>query len=140
MDDAFIMTTAFFNLLTTPFLANGQGEDPPRKLASPPVQCTECGEPLIEMEFTRGFHLVCDNWRCRLFRQPQVCRTKNPGGDTPIQRWDARYPQRYEQYKTQKRENYRLLVENGIPPIEARAMTSNKQTRIALEGIEGQLK
>ncbi|WP_218253927.1 hypothetical protein, partial [Candidatus Magnetobacterium casense] len=66
MDDAFIMTTAFFSLLTTPFLANGQGENQPKKLASPPVQCTECGEPLIEMEFTQGFHLVCDNWRCHL--------------------------------------------------------------------------
>jgi hypothetical protein len=132
MDDAFMMTTTFFNLLSPPFL-NGQGESQPRRLASPPANCTACGEPLIEMEFSKGFELVCDNYKCYMFRQPQVCRTNNPEPHSPAQRWEAKYPEQYERYKTQKRENYRLLVENGILPIEARMMTSNKQTRIALE-------
>ena len=77
MDDAFIMTTAFFDSFSPPF-SHGNGESQPRRLASPPANCTVCGEPLIEMEFTKGFVVVCDNWKCYLFRQPQGTREKNP--------------------------------------------------------------
>jgi len=36
--------------------------------------CKNCEQPLIEIEFAKGFEIVCDNWRCYLYRQSQGCR------------------------------------------------------------------
>lgn len=76
MDDAFIMITAFFDSFFPSSFTNGR--DQPRRLASPPANCRLCSEPLIEVEFSKCFALLCDNGRCHLFRQPQGTREKNP--------------------------------------------------------------
>ena len=74
MDDAFIMTTT--NILYPAFFDGGR--DQPRRLASPPASCSMCGEPLIEIEFSKGFELTCDKVGCYLFRRPQGIRLKEP--------------------------------------------------------------
>jgi len=43
-----------------------------------PYSCSRCGEPLIEIEFSRHYMRVCTNWKCPLRRQPQGNRERNP--------------------------------------------------------------
>lgn len=73
MDDAFTLGTAFLDSLRPPFHCTG-GQT--HQLASPAAACSMCTGPLIEIEFTRHFVLVCDNWRCLAFRRPQGSRAK----------------------------------------------------------------
>ena len=40
--------------------------------------CPNCEQPLIEMEFAKGFELVCDNWQCYMYRRPQETKLKEP--------------------------------------------------------------
>jgi len=131
MDDAFIMNITLFDSFSPPFPGNGNGRDQNKpKLASPPARCSVCGKPLIEFEFRDGFALTCDTVGCYQSRQPQVYRTKNaetlPGA--------AKYrTSTYDDFKAQKRENYRLLRNLGIEPQDANLMSSsNQRTEAAL--------
>jgi hypothetical protein len=133
MDDAFIkINTALLNTVSRPFPTNGNGgaQNKP-KLASPPARCSLCGKPLIEFEFRDHFALTCDTVGCYLFRQTQECRAKNPRQEEKDRcyKWSSSY----EDFKAQKRENYRLLRNLGIEPKEASLKSnSNKQTQLAL--------
>jgi hypothetical protein len=95
--------------------------------------CPNCNEPLIEIEFKDGFQIVCDNWRCYLYRQPQRNRLKEPEAVTIGSYYRPKAGPTYEAYKEHRKENYRVLVGLGISPIEARNMASDKQTRFALQ-------
>jgi hypothetical protein len=136
MDDAFIkVNTALLDKVSRPFPTNGNGgaQNKP-KLASPPAWCSLCGKPLIEFEFRDHFALTCDTVGCYLFRQTQECRAKNPGQE---EKRHYRCATTYEDFKAQKRENYRLLRDLGIEPKEASLKSnSNKQTQLALN-MEG---
>jgi hypothetical protein len=130
MDDAFIMNTALLDSVSRPFPINGNGwEQNKPKLASPPAKCSVCGKPLIEFEFRDHFALTCDTVGCYLFRQTQECRAKNPRQEG---KRHYRCATTYEDFKAQKRENYRLLRNLGIEPREASLKATNKQTQLAL--------
>ena len=100
------------------------------------MNCKNCGQPLIGIKFSIGLCYVCDNWRCYLYRQRQDLSLddKADTGNGPPKYRSAR-----EAYDAQRRENYQLLRNLGIPSREAANMTSNKQTRLVLawktEGI-----
>ena len=95
--------------------------------------CQNCEQPLMEMEFSKGFEYVCDNWQCYMFRRPQRCRTKIPEATADGSNHWARSGPSYEAYKDRKRENYRLLRDIGIEPQKANLMSSSsKQTELAL--------
>ena len=75
MNDTFIMSSAFLDSLRPPIGCVGGRQPRP---ASPAAKCYMCREALIEIEFKGHFVLVCDNWRCPVFRQPQSSRAKRP--------------------------------------------------------------
>ena len=75
MDDAFVMSSAFLDSLRPPA---GCVAGRHRRPASPAASCHLCRESLIEIEFRDHVALVCDNWRCPAFRQPQDTRAKHP--------------------------------------------------------------
>lgn len=128
MDDAFIMTTAFFDSFSPPFL-NGQSESQPRRLASPPANCSMCGEPLIQMEFPKGFEIVCDNWRCHMYRQSQGCRTKDPPEGKSKPSIAKTQQPNYQDYLEQRKYNYRWLREHGFGSVQAALFCTNKKVR-----------
>lgn len=67
------LQTAFLDSLLNPYHCSG-GQT--RRLASPAAACYMCGQSLIEVEFRGHFALMCDNWRCILYRQSQGSRAK----------------------------------------------------------------
>jgi hypothetical protein len=80
--DTYTLHSAFLDSLRPPLrCAGGQ----PARLASPAAACYMCGEPLIEMEFRGHFALMCDNWRCILYRQSQGSRAKATTATWPVQ-------------------------------------------------------
>jgi hypothetical protein len=40
------------------------------------MNCKSCKQPLIEIEINHHFRVVCDNDRCKLFREGQGCIAK----------------------------------------------------------------
>jgi len=50
-------------------MANPQLEDGYTEMIS---CCRHCNSELIVIRFSKGGYYVCDNWRCRLYRQRQV--------------------------------------------------------------------
>ena len=67
------LTTDFLSSFFPPFPRWARSE---LRLASPPVYCQECEQPLIEIPFSKHSALACDNIKCRLFRQRQVIRER----------------------------------------------------------------
>lgn len=131
MNDAYILSACFLNSLSPPILINGRDQKP--RLASPPANCRLCGEPLIEIGFPKHFAIMCDNDRCHIFRQSQANRDRNSDALPTLMPQCRGRGATYENYKAQKRENSQLLRNLDIPAREAGAMTSNKQTQLALE-------
>lgn len=132
-DDAYILTTTTY-FRYPPFL-NGNGESQPRRLASPPANCTMCGEPLIEHEFTKGFELTCDKVGCYMFRQPQRVRYKEPLEVKPKPSIPKTEQPNYQGYLEQRTWNYQRLCELGFGAVEAGRCASNKKVREIEEKI-----
>ena len=104
------------------------------------MNCKNCGQPLIAIKFQAGSIYVCDNWRCYLYRDRQGTDIKEP--EEPMQPKPSypgspKYFSAREAYDAQRRENYQLLRNIGIPSREAANMTSNKQTRLVLKWKTG---
>ena len=97
------------------------------------MNCKHCGQPLLQVSCnTKYYVFLCDNWHCFLFRQPQAYEEKPQAEPLHKERTGTRR-RGYLYYLSQKKENYHLLRKLGIPSYEAALMTSNKQTRLALE-------
>ena len=109
------MNTAFLDSFFPPILSNGRDQQP--RLASPPANCRLCGEPLIESEFPKHFVLMCDNYHCYMFRQPQGNKEKKPSPEPALS------------YLEQKKINYHALRALDIPSRKASVLSSNKRVR-----------
>lgn len=55
------------------------------KLASPPIYCRGCNQPLIEINVNHHCGVFCNNHQCRLFRERQGSRVRPPE-PAPIQK------------------------------------------------------
>ena len=108
---------------------------PEPRLASPARYCMTCGAPLIQTRLNRYVAFVCDNWRCTLFRERQGYKEvePRPSSENTSTAPGGRNPEAYLRYLTQRRENYRMLRQVGVPPVEASRLTSNRQARLTLQ-------
>lgn len=106
------------------------------------ILCANCRQPLFELVFnTRWLVYLCDDVRCRLYRQPQ--------GSRPRDHWDnlarvveaepvklrilphkkaSEYPG-YGKSQQQQSENYRAARRLGATPEQAQAARTNKGLR-----------
>jgi len=97
----------------------------------------KCKQPLIEIPINGNIRLACNNDRCHLFREGQGCvlkETEEVEGAGTI-RWlvPRQFRASNSAYNMERNKNYHLLRSLEVPPLEARAMTSRRQTRIYLE-------
>lgn len=129
------MTTA---LLPTPFLSppllNRRGQMP--KLASPLVYCGCCEQPLIEVDINRHYCLLCDNYKCPLFRQSQDSREKPPEKPTPIKKAHSKpfnlLKPSYLAWLKKRKERYRLACNLGFNCKEAMLLRGKPKRQIKL--------
>ena len=54
-------------------------------------QNPECGQPLMEIEFAKGYEFVCNNWQCYMYRRPQATRLKEPKMETRAMSYQVRH-------------------------------------------------
>jgi len=88
--------------------------------------CSWCGQPLIETDFNREFFVyLCDNDRCRRFRQPQGTRRKYP--DPWVRPRKATELPNYPVLRARAKANYHTARALGIPPKEAVDYRSDKR-------------
>jgi len=88
--------------------------------------CSWCEQPLIETDFNREFFLyLCDNNRCRRFRQPQGTRRKYP--DPWVRPRKATELPNYPVLRARAKANYHTARALGIPPKEAVDYRSDKR-------------
>lgn len=95
--------------------------------------CKECNEPLAKVTFSGGESYICLNWRCCLYRQPQMKKLKRvilKHHKTPgkFRSWAH-----YRQYLAERSRNYHALSDLGFDYKFCGRFKSNKQT----ERIEG---
>jgi len=99
--------------------------------------CKNCNQPLIEIPVNGNGRLACDNDRCHLFREGQGCVLKETGEPEEASANHFSIPRQFLArqcaYNTERNHNYHLLRSLEVPPLEARAMTSRKQTMFYLE-------
>jgi len=84
--------------------------------------CENCNRELVEVDFNKHRVSLCDNWRCRLYRQPQGTRVK---GADPVPSQPARRRCEmpgYQAYLRRKREGYRYARSLGFTGREAAVM------------------
>jgi hypothetical protein len=94
-----------------------------------PTHCAVCGSPLARINLKRGFILVCDNWHCRKYKEPQYTEvTEAP--EMPfmtkrgkyIFRANARAP---SDKNARKRERYQYCRDHNLPSALAGAICGN---------------
>jgi len=109
--------TTTLDLFSPPFL-HRRGQMP--RLASPAVYCKNCGQPLIETNFNRTHCvLLCDNWRCCLFRQSQGSKEK-PLEPLPIKKASPKTLQPfYQGWLKERKKKYCLARDLGFGSKEA---------------------
>ena len=89
----------------------------------------DCGRELTTVSVNSHLAYVCFAWQCREYRHPQHYEPR----PEPVAAPTTRKPRDRSASYRQQRQNYRRLREAGIPCVEASRLTSNKQTRLALE-------
>jgi len=95
--------------------------------------CSSCAQPLIESDFNRLFYLyLCDNPKCRLFRQPQGKRSKHPEPEVQRHRKATELPG-YPAIRARAKANYRTARLLGIECREASKCRSQRRINEALE-------
>lgn len=111
---------------------SGNGRRPQLK-----IPCQVCGMPLIEIAVNNHFRLVCDNYHCRLFRECQGNRAKNPGVNLSHGRRvnpSDRPLSNYQKSLNERKARYRFACDLGFSPIEAmhlRGKTMEEIERLA---------
>ena len=106
-----------------PFWGQGPSPAPLNKM-----NCKECKQPLGKVTFTRGYHFICLNWRCPLYRVPQISEIKRvalrynkPPGKYGS--WES-----YRLFLQRRSENYHKLSDMGFPYDFCNRFKSDKQT------------
>lgn len=106
------------------------------------IPCSSCGLGLIEIDFNREYYLrQCDNARCPEFKGRQGVREKSLAeviGEPEIKKPSISHTDRpgYETWLEEKRKNYRLLRNLGVPPKEAARDCSRKKARATVKRLE----
>jgi len=93
----------------------------------------------MESDFNRCYYIyLCDNDKCRLFRQRQGVRSKDPEPEPEIQHRKATELPSYPAIRARAKENYRTARLLGIECREASKCRSQKRINQAL-GRAGQV-
>jgi len=45
----------------------------------------------MQIEFSKGYEYVCDNWQCWMYRRPQQCRVKDPEAESRATSYQVRH-------------------------------------------------
>jgi hypothetical protein len=103
-----------------------------------PTHCAVCGSPLARINFKRGFILVCDNWYCRKYKEPQYSEA-GEGPELPFKTKRGKYIFRASaksssDKNTRKREHYQYCRDHGLPSVLSGAICGN-----SLAYIDGQI-
>lgn len=98
-----------------------------------PTHCVICGAPLVRVGFKRSFVLVCDNWRCGKYRQPQYIESIG-AAELPFMTKRGKYifreRERASGKNIRKRERYQYARDHGLPSTMAGAICGNSMRYI----------
>jgi len=110
-----------------------------RRLEYTSTLCQWCGKPLTKSTINRRYYtLICDNYQCYLFGQPQgnISKEDTTSSVAATTRPKNRRQPGYLAWLFQKRINYRLLRNVArLPCKEAANRCSAKQTKAVLEQL-----
>ena len=96
--------------------------------------CRNCDTTLMRMQgYTYHWPLVCNNWQCHLYRQPQGIIAKQTNGDDPKVPWYLKFPDRHDDQKARYRDNYAELKAAGATPEFASYHKTDKRTAAYLK-------